>query len=260
MLKFMSGVEIFQERIALVNGTSKLLGFAIAKKLGRLGATIIVTGRTDDEIQKTVTDLRNVGIYAGGIKCHLDLENERNKLIKMIKEKYGKLDILINNVFTDDKYGQSFQAEPNEWSTVLDVGIDSYERLSRGLAPQLAKASNKGSIVFVSSIGGYAPYDGIGTYSNIRENIITTNKNIANDLASMNIRSNAIATGLIPTDIPEFLLKEGETRDSKVLFSINKPDMVKEGAELSCVICSDDVSYVTGQCLNICGGVHGHLY
>uniref|UniRef100_A0A0N5B3C3 Dehydrogenase/reductase SDR family member 4 n=1 Tax=Strongyloides papillosus TaxID=174720 RepID=A0A0N5B3C3_STREA len=260
MPKFMSGVEVFQERIALVNGTSKVLGYAIAEKLGMLGATIIVTGRTDDEIHKSVTDLRGMGIYSGGIKCHLNLENERKNLVKIIKEKYGRLDILVNNIFTDNRYGCSFEAEPKEWETVLDVNIKTYEKLSRELAPELAKASNKGSILFVSSVGGYAPYDGIGTYSNIRDAIISVNKKIAYDLAPMNIRSNAIATGLIPTDIPEFLLKKGEKRDPKILFSITKPDMVKEGAELSCVICSDDVSYLTGQCFNICGGVHGYLY
>lgn len=201
-----------------------------------------------------------MGIHAGGIKCHLNLENERKNLVKIIQEKFGKLDILVNTIFTDERYGSTFEAEPQEWKSVLDVSINSYENLSRELVPHLAKASNKGSILFVSSIGGYAPYDGIGTYSNIRNAIISVNKKIAQEFAPFNIRSNAIATGLIPTDIPEFLLKKGEKRDPKILFSITKPDMVKEGAELSCVICSDDVGYLTGQCFSICGGVHGHLY
>lgn len=256
----MSGVEIFQKRIVLVNGASKILGLSIAKKLGKLGATIIITGRTDNEIHKNVNDLRNMGIHAGGIKCHLNIENERKNLVQIIKEKFGKLDILVNTIFTDEKYGTTFEVEPQEWKSVLDVSLNSYEHLSRELAPQLTNASNKGSILFVSSIGGYAPYDGIGTYSNIRNAIISVNKKIAQEFAPLNIRSNAIATGLIPTDIPDFLLKKGEKRDPKILFSITKPDMVKEGAELSCVVCSDDVGYLTGQCFSIFGGVHGHLY
>uniref|UniRef100_A0AC35U8G4 SDR family oxidoreductase n=1 Tax=Rhabditophanes sp. KR3021 TaxID=114890 RepID=A0AC35U8G4_9BILA len=249
----MAGIRYLADRVAVITGSCSGMGFAVAEKLGECGAAVIVTGRNDDELNETLYKLRGMGVVSAGINCNVGIDADRKKLLKFAKETFGEIDILVNNICMSGAVGERVTVDLNDWAKKLDINVRSSFLLSQEASKYLAKSAFGGRIVFMSSIGGYGSFEGVGSYTNVRKALLGVNKTLSDTLKHQNIRVNVVASGIIPTEAPAFLLRKGEVRDPLVIFPIGHKEEALECATTVSVLASEAADHITGQCLPIYG-------
>ncbi|VDO67177.1 unnamed protein product [Heligmosomoides polygyrus] len=186
--------KFLTDRVAVVSASTKGIGFAIAKRLGAEGASVIVSSRKPDNVEEAVNALRLEGIDAAGITAHVAKKDDRKKLIDFAIERFGKLDILVSNAAVNPHFGDIMSISDSQWDKMLQVNVRSALQLTQEAAPHL-ESSGRGNVVLVSSVAGYHPMDGLGAYSVMKSTLIGLNKALSQSLARRNIRVNAIAPG-----------------------------------------------------------------
>uniref|UniRef100_A0A1I7XSV6 PDZ domain-containing protein n=1 Tax=Heterorhabditis bacteriophora TaxID=37862 RepID=A0A1I7XSV6_HETBA len=141
---------------------------------------------------EAVQALRLEGIDAAGVVAHVGIKEDRKKLIDYTLERFGKLDILVSNAAANPYFGDLMSISDAQWDKLLQINVRTALQFTQEAAPHL-EASGRGNVVFVSSIAGYAPIDGISAYSVMKSTLIGLNKALSQSLARRNIRVNAIA-------------------------------------------------------------------
>ena len=239
------------EKIALVTGGSRGIGFATAKILSENGATVIITAKNSERLKKSTLEIPNsIGIVAD-IRNKDDVKNVINKII----EKFGKLDILVNNAGIFPKIKQLHEIDEDDWNEVLDVNLTGQFRFTKEAIPHLQKTS--GSIINISSDAGLKAYQGFNAdaYSASKSALILLTKCWALEYAKDKIRVNCICPGVVDTDMTKPFLKTQKDRefmDSE--HPIGRMGQPEEIAKAVMYFASDDSSWTTGAILAIDGG------
>ena len=239
------------EKIALVTGGSRGIGFATAKILSENGATVIITAKNSERLKKATLEIPNsIGIVAD-IRNKDDVKNVINKII----EKFGKLDILVNNAGIFPKIKQLHEIDEDDWNEVLDVNLTGQFRFTKEAIPHLQKTS--GSIINISSDAGLKAYQGfnVDAYSASKSALILLTKCWALEYAKDKIRVNCICPGVVDTDMTKPFLKTQKDRefmDSE--HPIGRMGQPEEIAKAVMYFASDDSSWTTGAILVIDGG------
>lgn len=239
------------EKIALVTGGSRGIGFATAKILSENGATVIITAKNSERLKKSTLEIPNsIGIVAD-IRNKDDVKNVINKII----EKFGKLDILVNNAGIFPKIKQLHEIDEDDWNEVLDVNLTGQFRFTKEAIPHLQKTS--GSIINISSDAGLKAYQGFNAdaYSASKAALILLTKCWALEYAKDKIRVNCICPGIVDTDMTKPFLKTQKDRefmDSE--HPIGRMGQPEEIAKAVMYFASDDSSWTTGAILAIDGG------
>jgi len=238
-------------KVALVTGGSRGIGFATAKIMSENGATVIITGKDSERLEKSVLKIPNsVGIVAD-IKKMDDVKNVVNKTI----EKFGKLDILVNNAGIFPKIKLLHEINEDEWNEVLDVNLTGQFRFTKEAIPHLQKTS--GSIINISSDAGLKAYQGFNAdaYSASKAALIILTKCWALEYAKYKIRVNCICPGVVDTDMTKPFLKTQQDKDfmdnEHPIGRIGKPEEI---AKAIMYFISDDASWTTGAVLAVDGG------
>ncbi|RCN49075.1 oxidoreductase, short chain dehydrogenase/reductase family protein [Ancylostoma caninum] len=255
----MMATKVLTDRVAVVSASTKGIGFAIAKRLGADGASVVVSSRKPKNVEEAVSALRLEGIDASGITAHVGLKEDRKRLIDFAISQYGKLDILVSNAAANPHFGDIMSISDSQWDKLLTVNVRSALQLTQEAAPHL-EASGRGSVVLVSSVAGYAPIDGLGAYSVMKSTLIGLNKALSQSLARRNIRVNAIAPGIIRTDFSRALYAN-EVDHENWLRSIplNRLGQAEECAEAVAFLVSDEASYISGETIGVNGGMQAHI-
>ena len=239
------------EKIALITGGSRGIGFATAKILSENGATVIITAKNSERLKKATLEIPNsIGIVAD-IRNKDDVKNVINKII----EKFGKLDILVNNAGIFPKIKQLHEIDEDDWNEVLDVNLTGQFRFTKEAIPHLQKTS--GSIINISSDAGLKAYQGFDAdaYSASKAALILLTKCWALEYAKDKIRVNCICPGVVDTDMTKPFLKTQKDRefmDSE--HPIGRMGQPEEIAKAVMYFASDDSSWTTGAILAIDGG------
>ena len=239
------------EKIALITGGSRGIGFATAKILSENGATVIITAKNSERLKKATLEIPNsIGIVAD-IRNKDDVKNVINKII----EKFGKLDILVNNAGIFPKIKQLHEIDEDDWNEVLDVNLTGQFRFTKEAIPHLQKTS--GSIINISSDAGLKAYQGFDAdaYSASKAALILLTKCWALEYAKDKIRVNCICPGVVDTDMTKPFLKTQKDRefmDSE--HPIGRMGQPEEIAKAVMYFASDDSSWTTGAILVIDGG------
>ncbi len=239
------------EKIALVTGGSRGIGFATAKILSENGATVVITAKNSERLKKSTLEIPNsIGIVAD-IRNKDDVKNVINKII----EKFGKLDILVNNAGIFPKIKQLHEIDEDDWNEVLDVNLTGQFRFTKEAIPHLQKTS--GSIINISSDAGLKAYQGFNAdaYSASKAALILLTKCWALEYAKDKIRVNCICPGVVDTDMTKPFLKTQKDRefmDSE--HPIGRMGQPEEIAKAVMYFASDDSSWTTGAILAIDGG------
>ncbi len=239
------------EKIALVTGGSRGIGFATAKILSENGATVVITAKNSEQLKKSTLEIPNsIGIVAD-IRNKDDVKNVINKII----EKFGKLDILVNNAGIFPKIKQLHEIDEDDWNEVLDVNLTGQFRFTKEAIPHLQKTS--GSIINISSDAGLKAYQGFNAdaYSASKAALILLTKCWALEYAKDKIRVNCICPGVVDTDMTKPFLKTQKDRefmDSE--HPIGRMGQPEEIAKAVMYFVSDDSSWTTGAILAIDGG------
>lgn len=186
-------------KICVVTASSDGIGFAIAKRLGAEGAKVVVSSRKQSNVDEAVKTLKDQGINdVLGVTCHVAKESDRKKLFDQTIKKFGGIDILVSNAAVNPSVGSVLDSSEEVWDKIFDVNVKSSYLLAKEVKPYILQRGG-GSIVFISSIGGYQPFDLLGAYSVSKTALFGLTKAAALECVRDNIRVNCVAPGVIET-------------------------------------------------------------
>lgn len=244
-----------ENKIALVTGASRGIGEHIAKTLAEHGAHVIIASRKMEGLKRVEDEIVKDGGKATSMVCHTGELSQINQLFAKIKEKYGRLDILINNAGTNPFFGEMLSADEKVWDKTFDVNLKGYFFVSQ-TAAKLMKERGGGVIVCVASVNAIRPAPFQGVYSITKAGVVAMVKAFAKELAPYHIRVNAILPGLTDTKFAAVMTQNSEVLNFLLpqipMGRVAKPEEMA-GAVLYLV--SDAASYTTGACLVVDGGM-----
>jgi len=241
-------------KVALVTGASRGIGEAIAVSLADYGAQCILVSRKADALQKVVDEISSRGGKAEAVACHVGDLDQINALFARVKDRYGRLDILINNAGTNPYFGEMLGADEGIWDKTFDVNLKGPFFITQHAA-RLMNDSGGGAIVNVSSINGVKPALLQGIYSMTKAGIISMTKAFAKELAPKNIRVNAILPGLVDTHFSQAIMNNEMIYDYAIkMIPMARHAVPREIAGAVIYLVSDAASFTTGACFVVDGG------
>jgi len=242
-------------RIALVTGASRGIGAAVARMLAAYGARLIITARKEEGLQPVTGEITAQGGEALPVACHLGELNQINALFDRIRKDYGRLDILVNNAATNPFFGDVLSADEKAWDKTVDVNLKGYFFMSQQAA-KIMKEQGGGAIVNVASVAAVQPAPFQGIYSITKAGVIAMTKSFAKELASFNIRVNAVLPGLTDTKFSSLMIQSPEIMKIILpMIPLRRVAQPEEMAGLVLYLASDAASYTTGACIPVDGGM-----
>jgi 3-oxoacyl-[acyl-carrier protein] reductase len=252
-----------QGKVALVIASSQGLGKAIAKELVKEGASVMITSRDEDKLQKAQKELALLG--SGQIALHradITNPNDIQSLVQATHERFGKIDILVNNA--GGPAGGSFLDVTDEgWQASFELNLLSYIRIIREVLPDLKQSG--GRIINITSTSIKQPIPGLILSNTFRMGIVGLAKSLAEELAPYNILVNTVAPGRIATDRVDYLdqlkadrlgiSKENVAKEAKSHIPLNRYGTPEEFAKVVTFLVSDACTYMTGSSLLVDGGM-----
>jgi len=242
-----------KDKVALITGASRGIGKAIALTLAEYGAHCILASRKIDDLKAVESKIKETGGKADSMACHMGDLKQIESLICGIGNRFGKLNILVNNAATNPHFGGMLTASEGMWDKTHAVNLKGPFFLIQKAAP-LIEASGGGSIVNVASINGVSPGLNRGIYSISKAGVILMTKAYAEELAPKKIRVNALLPGLTETKFAGALFQD-EAIYSEAIKSIplGRSAKPEEMAGAVLYLVSEASSFTTGACL-ICDG------
>ena len=247
-------MKLLEGKTAIITGASRGIGKAIALKFANHGANIAFTDMAHDEnMIKLENEIIALGVKAKGYASDASSFEGCEVTINQIISDFGTIDIVVNNAgITRDNL--LLRMTEDQWDLVMKVNLKSVFNVSKAILKQLLKQKS-GSIINISSVVGIEGNSGQSNYSASKAGIIGFTKSIALEIGSRNIRCNAIAPGFIETEMTHGLSDEVRQGwyEKIPLKRGGKPEDVAD----ACVFLASDLSsYITGQVIDVCGGMH----
>ena len=245
-----------KDKVALITGASRGIGEAIAMTLAANGAQCVLIGRKIDPLNTVVGNIEKAGGRAEALACHVgDMEQLKN-LFAHVKEKYGKLDIVVNNAATNPYFGDMLNAEEWAWDKTNDVNLKGPFFITQFAAKLMIETGSKGSIVNVASVNAVRPAPMQGIYSITKAGVVGMTKAFAKELAASNIRVNALLPGLTETKFSEAIVANKAIYDYAVSgIPMGRIAQPHEMAGAVLYLVSDAASFTTGSCITCDGGM-----
>lgn len=240
-------------KTAIVTGGSRGIGRAIALCLAEEGAkvAVIYAGNTA-AAEETLQAITEKGGQAISIQCDVANEDAVNAMVKQVKEQFGSVDILVNNAgITRD--GLLMRMKTADWQAVLDTNLTGTFFCTKAVTKIMMK-QRSGAIVNLTSVVGLTGNAGQANYAAAKSGIIGFTKSVAKELASRGIRANAVAPGYIDTDMTA-VLSDAVKEEMIKTIPLGRVAQPEEVAKAVLFLVSDYASYITGQVLNVDGGM-----
>ncbi len=240
-------------KVALVTGAAQGIGRAIALLLARNGADIVVSDINLEKAEETAKEIRAIGPNAISVKVDVANLSDVERMVEGILEKLAKIDILVNNAgITRDKLVLRMTEE--DWDAVLGVNLKGTFNCTKAVLRHMAKPRS-GKIVNIASVVGEMGNAGQANYSASKAGVIGLTKTVAREYAQRGINVNAIAPGYIETPMTD-ALPEKAKEELKKLIPMERLGKPEDVAEAVLFLVSEESSYVTGQVLNVNGGIY----
>lgn len=242
-----------QGKVAVVTGASRGIGRAIAVELADQGATIIVNyAGNQDAANETVKLITAKGGVADLYQADVSNGDDINKMFKEILARYGKVDILVNNAgITRDNL--LMRMKEDDWDKVISTNLKGVYNCTKAVCRSMMKQKS-GKIINIASVVGQTGNAGQSNYAAAKAGVIGFTKSMAKELASRGINVNAIAPGYIKTDMTAALSSETKDEFIKVI-PLGREGFPSDVAKAVLFLASDDSNYITGQVLNVDGGM-----
>jgi NAD(P)-dependent dehydrogenase (short-subunit alcohol dehydrogenase family) len=241
-------------KVALITGSSRGIGKAIAEAMAGAGAKVVISSRKADACKVVADALRGRGLQAIDVPCNVSSKEELQRLVDATMREWGRIDILVGNAATNPVYGPMSQVSDSAFDKVMGTNVRSNFWLCNMVIPQMAERKD-GAVILVASIAGLKGNTTIGTYGISKAAEMQLARNLALEWGPHNIRVNAIAPGVVRTDFARALWEEDDRRKrleaATPLRRIGEPEDI---AGLAVFLASRAGSFVTGQSIVADGG------
>ena len=246
-------MKLLDGKNIIITGASRGIGKGIAEVFTENGANIAFTYRSSDEkAQLLEKELSRGGCKIKGYKSDASNFEAAHHLVQDIVQDFGSIDVLINNAgITKD--GLLMRMSEDDFDSVIDINMKSVFNMTKAVTPSMLKAKS-GSIINMSSVVGIKGNAGQSNYAASKSAINGFTKSIAIELGSRNIRCNAIAPGFIETEMTG-TLKEESVEQWRSQIPLKRGGRARDVANATLFLASDLSTYVTGQVINVCGGM-----
>ncbi|XP_068098293.1 dehydrogenase/reductase SDR family member 4-like isoform X2 [Hyperolius riggenbachi] len=240
-------------------GPEDMIGLAIARKLAQDGARVLISSRKQQNVDKVVKELKGEGLDVEGTVCHVGRSEDRERLVNTAVQKFGGVDILVSNAAVNPFFGNILDSTEEVWEKILDVNVKATFLLVKLVVPKMQERGG-GSIVIVSSVGGFTPFPALGPYSVSKTALFGLTKALAPELSSLNIRVNCLAPGIIRTKFSSALWENQSSLDTVTAsMGIRRIGEPEECAGIVSFLCSSEASYMTGETVVVAGGAQSRL-
>ncbi len=242
-------------KIAMVTGASRGIGEAIAKLLAEQGAHVIVSSRKVDDCQKVADAIIAAGGSAEALACHVGDMEQIQATFATLREKHGRLDILVNNAAANPYFGHILDTDVAAYDKTVEVNVRGYFFMSVE-AGKLMRENGGGNIVNTASVNGLQPGMMQGIYSITKAAVINMTKAFAKECAPLNIRVNALLPGLTKTKFAGALFSNEKMHKAAMqMIPMHRHAEPEEMAGTVLYLVSDASSYTTGECIVVDGGL-----
>lgn len=240
-------------KVAVITGASRGIGEAIARTFVANGARVVLASRKIEGVSAVAESL---GASAHPVAAHTGREDDCVRLVQAAVDRFGKVDVLVNNAATNPYFGPMLDVDAGAWDKTFEVNTKGYFWMTREVARHLRARDAPGSIVNMASVAGLVASPLQGVYAMTKASVLSMTKTFAYELAANKIRVNAIAPGFVDTRFAAAVLKNDALLEEVLRITPMKrygqPDEIA-GAAL--YLASDSASYLTGQAIVIDGGM-----
>lgn len=246
-------MKLLEDKVVLITGASRGIGKSIAQECVKHGAKVAFTYLSSDEKARALeAELSADGGVVKGFKSDASKFDQAQELVDNVIEEFGVIDVLVNNAgITKDTLLMRMSEE--QWDAVINTNLKSVFNLTKAVMRPMLKA-RKGSIINMSSVVGVSGNAGQSNYAASKAGLIGFTKSIAQELGSRNIRCNAIAPGFIETEMTA-KLDQNVVDEWRKSIPLKRGGAPKDVADLTVFLGSDMSTYITGQTINVCGGM-----
>ena len=246
------------DRVAIVTGASRGIGEAIATRFAEAGASVVLCARKAETLEaaaKTIAD-RFGKERVLAVSAHTGKEVDCVRIVAETIQRFGKVDVLVNNAATNPYFGSFLDVDMGAWDKTFEVNLKGYFFMSREVARDLLSREAPGSIINIASIAGLMGSPLQGVYGMTKAAIVSMTKTLSAELSARRVRVNAIAPGWVDTKFASAVLKD----DALVAEVVKRTPMQRYGAPEEIAggalyLASDASTYVTGHTLVIDGGL-----
>jgi 3-oxoacyl-[acyl-carrier protein] reductase len=240
-------------KVAIVTGGGRGIGLAIARLLAEDGASVVVSGRDAARLDAAVKELEALGAPALGVPADAGKREDADRLIDVTREGFGRIDVVVNNAgITRDQL--LVRMKDDDWDQVLDTNLRGVFLMTRA-AGKVMMRQKSGRIISIASTAGAMGNPGQVNYSAAKAGVIGLTKAAARELAHWNILVNAVAPGLIETDMTAAI--PAEAREAMLQqVPLKRIGQSREVAEVVRFLAGDGATYITGQTIHVNGGLY----
>ncbi|MBI1736620.1 MAG: 3-oxoacyl-[acyl-carrier-protein] reductase [Candidatus Rokubacteria bacterium] len=240
-------------RVAIVTGGSRGIGYAIAARLADDGASVVVSARDAERLERAVKELEARGAQALGVVADAAKREDADRLADAAKQRFGRVDVLVNNAgITRDAL--FIRMKDDDWDSVLDVNLRGPFLLTRAVAKMMVRQKS-GRVIHITSTAGAMGNAGQANYSAAKAGLIGFTKALARELAHWSITVNAVAPGLIETDLSAAV--PAAAREALIAqIPLGRVGSSQDVAEMVGFLAGDGAAYITGQVFHVNGGLY----
>ena len=247
-------VKPFAGRAAIVTGATRGIGRAIALELARRGADVAFNyARSAEAAEGLKAEIEGLGVRALAAQCDVASTEAAAEMVKQVKAELGRVDFLVNNAgITRDNLILRMKEE--DWDSVIDTNLKGAWNFARAALRHMLKNEGGGSVLNISSISGVVGMGGQSNYSASKAGMIGLTKALAKEVASRNVSVNALALGLVATEMSQALNEEYQQKLREQI-PMGRYAEPSEVARIACFLLSEDARYITGQVIQADGGL-----